>query len=193
MARRIYLTAAALAALVIIYQAVTVGYGQADQIAYHAQQSAQASALPSDERLTVVYERMIGSDADLLHLRIDTTYHARGKGVYQHEIVGKRHYSLRSFDGAYTDMSDAAAACFVMDGREWEAAQEHGRRIMDYDCKCMQVTLDGVPYRTWYAEALPHLHPEARAVDGYRRLILEVRDAEGNYSLQAKYIEHKIG
>lgn len=191
MARRTYLILAAVAAVAIIYQVFTLGYGRADEIAYHSQ--TQQATLPADERLTVIYEREIEGNADLLHLQVDTTYHARGKGGYQHEIVGKSSYSLRSFDGEYTDMSDAVAACFVMDGREWEPTHELRRQIAGYDCECVQIALDREPYRVWYTDALPHFDASARVVDGYRRLILAVGDAKGNYSLRAKYIGQQIG
>lgn len=186
-----YLILAAVVALAIIYQVFTLGYGRADEITYHSQ--ASQATLPADERLTVIYEREIEGKADLLHLQVDTTYHARGKGGYQHEIVGKSSYSLRSFDGEYTDMSDAVAACFVMDGREWTPTQEHGRQIAGYDCECVQVTLNHEPYRVWYTDALPHCDASARMEDGMRRLILEAGDARGCYSLRAKYIGQQIG
>lgn len=191
MARRTYLILATIVALAVIYQVFTLGYGCADEIAYQSHTS-QATT-PAAERLTVIYEREIEGKADLLHLQVDTTYHARGKGGYQHEIVGLNRYSLRSFDGEYTDMSDAVAACFVMDGREWEPTHEHEREIMGYACECLQVTLDDIPYRVWHTDALPHYHASARVEDGMHRLILEAGDARGSYSLRAKYIGQQIG
>ncbi len=191
MARRRHFILVAVMALAVIYQLFTLGYGCADEIAYYSR-PAQAT-LPADERLTVIYERKVEGKADLLHLRVDTTYHARGKGGYQHEIVGKSRYSLRSFDGEYTDMSDAVAACFVMDGREWKPTQEHGREIMGYACECVHVTLNDIHYRVWYTDALPHYHSSARVDDGMHHLILEAGDARGGYSLRAKYIGQQIG
>ena len=75
MARRTYLILAAVAAVAIIYQVFTLGYGRADEIAYHSQ--TQQATLPADERLTVIYEREIEGKTSLLHLQVDTTYHAR--------------------------------------------------------------------------------------------------------------------
>ena len=193
MARRIYIAVVAAFAIVAIYQALTIGYGDAGEIIYQSQQAAHFSATPADQQLIVVYEREIGNKSDLLHLKIDTTYHAIGKGAYQHELICHHKCSLRAFDGNYHPMDDVVAACFVMGNREWQMQGEHTRRIVDYECQSATTTIDGTPYRVWYTEALPHLHAGARATDDYQRLILEAGDKSGKYMLRAKYIEQQIG
>ena len=180
-------------ALIAIYQALNIGYGSADEIIYQSQQAALASATPAEQHLPVVYEREIGNKIDLLHLKIDTTYHATGKGNYRHEWICHHKCSLRSFDGEYYAMDDVVATCFVMDNREWHMLDNSTRRIVDYECRGATTTIDGTPYRVWYTEALPYLHAGARTTDGYQRLILEVGDKAGGYRLRAKYIEQQIG
>ena len=193
MARRIYLTIVAGIALIAIYQALNIGYGDASEIIYQSQQAAHASATPSDQHLTVIYEREMCGKSDLLHLKIDTTYHAVGKGAYRHELICHHKCSLSAFDGKYHPMDNVVAACFVMDNREWLMPSEHTRRIMDYECQCAITTIDGMPYSVWYTEALPYLRAGARTSDGYQRLILEAGDKSGEYMLRAKYIEQQIG
>ena len=193
MARRIYLIAVAMLALTIIYQALTVGYGAADEIIYQSQQSSLASALPADQHLTVIYEREIANFSDLLHLKIDTTYHTIGKGAYHHELICHNRYSLRAFNGEYHSMDDAVAACFVTDDRDWQMLGTQKRNIAGYECHSAKTTIGNTPYHVWYTEALPYLHAGARSADGLERLILEAGDKDGGYRLRAKYIEQQIG
>lgn len=193
MVRRIHLTAVAMLALAVIYQALTIGYGTADEIIYQSQQSSLASALPADQHLTVIYEREIDNVSDLLHLKIDTTYHAIGKGAYRHELICHNQYSLRAFDGEYHSMDDVVEACFVVDDRDWQMLGTQKRNIAGYECHGATTTIGDVPYHVWYTEALPYLHAGARSADGLERLILEAGDKDGGYRLRAKYIEQQIG
>ena len=193
MARRIYLSTVAMLALAVIYQALTIGYGTAAEIIYQSRQSSLATALPADQHLTVIYEREMGDASDLLHLKIDTTYHAIGKGAYHHEFICRNQYSLRAFDGKYHSMDDVVAACFVADDRDWQMLDKQKLSIVGYECLGATTSIDGTTYHVWYTEALPYLHAGARTTDGYQKLILEAGDKAGGYRLRAKYIEQQIG
>lgn len=193
MARRIYLSTVAMLALAVIYQALTIGYGTAVEIIYQSQQSSLTTALPVDQHLTVIYEREMGDARDLLHLKIDTTYHAIGKGAYHHELICRNQYSLRAFDGKYHSMDDVVEACFVTDDRDWQMLGKQKCNIVGYECHSATTSIGDVPYHVWYTEALPYLHAGARSADGLERLILEAGDKDGGYRLRAKYIEQQIG
>ena len=193
MSKRTYIILSVAVLFVAIYQVFTLGYGCADKINYTAEQLLDEHKAYADEHLAVIYERKMGGNTDFLHLQIDTTYHEIGKGAYKHEILCKRSYTLRCFDGKYEDMSDAVAECFIS-GKEWQEANgtNHGT-IMGYDCYRATTTIDGRAYEAWYTTSLPHLRHGSRAADNNCGLILEAHDTEGGYTLGVRYIGEQIG
>ena len=195
MSRCAYIILSVAALFIAMYQVFTLGYGCADSIQYATQQSVEKNRAYADEHLAVIYERWINDNTDFLHLQIDTTYHQIGKGAYKHEILCKRSYSLRNFDGEYKDMSDAVAACFIS-GKEWQEANANGINhgtIMGYDCYRATTEINGRAYEAWYTTTLPHLRKGSRAVDDNCGLILEAKDNDGSYSLRVRYIGEQIG
>lgn len=193
MSKRAYIILSVAVLFVAMYQAFTLGYGCADKIGYTAEQLLNEHTTYADERLAVIYERKMGDNTDFVHLQIDTTYREIGKGAYKHEILCKRNYSLRSFDGEYEDMNDATAECFIS-GKEWQEANgvNHGT-IMGYNCYRATTNIDGRAYEAWYTTSLPHLSHGSRAADNNCGLILEAHDTEGGYSLRVRYIGEQIG
>ena len=193
MGKRLYIAIIASIVFVAIYQTFSTGYGCSDEIIYRSHQALRDKPTPEAEQLTVIYERKMGSHSDMLHLRIDTTYHQIGKGAYKHELRAEREYSLRCFDGTYADMSDVATLCFVEGEREWQRTQKQTHTVTGYKCQRATTTIDGVRYEAWYSDALPHLRKDAQASDCGRGLILEAHSADSRYALRATYIEQRIG
>ncbi len=193
MGKRLYIAIIAIIAIVAIYQTFNIGYGCADKVIYQSEQTKRNSPTPAPESLTVIYERQMGNSSDLLHLRIDTTYHQIGKGAYKHELRAKREYSLHSFDGTYTDMNDVATLCFVEGSREWQTEKKQQHNVAGYNCQGATLTIGNRRYQAWYTDALPHLHQGAQSSDGQSGLILEAQSADMRYTLRAKYIGQKIG
>ena len=165
MNRRTYLILAISAIVIAIYQIFTLGYGDSGRILYNTSQAIAEHTDYAEEHLSIIYERKIGDETDFIHLKVDTTYHEIGKGAYKYEILCNRKYSLRSFSDKYHKMDHAIATRLV----------------------------DGESYEAWYTDALPHQRPNSRAMDEYRGVILEARDADGKYSLRVKYIGEQIG
>ena len=193
MGKRLYIAIIAIIAIVAIYQTFNIGYGCADKVIYQSEQTQRNSPTPAPESLTVIYERQMGNSSDLLHLRIDTTYHQIGKGAYKHELRAKREYSLHSFDGTYTDMNDVATLCFVEGSREWQTEKKQQHNVAGYKCQGATLTIGNRRYQAWYTDALPHLHQGAQSSDGQSGLILEAHSADMRYTLRAKYIGQRIG
>lgn len=193
MGKRLYIAIIAIIAIVAIYQTFNIGYGCADKVIYQSEQTQRNSPTPAPESLTVIYERQMGNSSDLLHLRIDTTYHQIGKGAYKHELRAKREYSLHSFDGTYTDMNDVATLCFVEGSREWQTEKKQQHNVAGYNCQGATLTIGNRRYQAWYTDALPHLHQGAQSSDGQSGLILEAQSADMRYTLRAKYIGQRIG
>ncbi len=191
MTKRIYPILTLAAIIVAIYQIFTLGYGGSAEIEYSTRQTIEKHTNHATEHLSVIYERKIGNKTDFIHLQVDTTYHAIGKGRYQHEVICNRKYSLRSFDDQYHGMNNAIAACFA-ESDEWDIKDVYSR-IMDYKCRQATKLIDGEKYEAWYTTALPHQRPQSRAMDKNRGLILKAYNASGNYSLTARYIEQQIG
>lgn len=191
MSRRTYTILLAAIIFMAIYQVFTLGYGSAREIECKAKQNAAEYKAYAEEHLAVVYERRMGNNTDLLHLRIDTTYREIGKGAYKHEVICDRSYSLRSFDGDYADMSDAVAACFIS-GKEWQK-ENSSVSIMEYDCQRATTKIGNQSYEAWYTTALPHTRYTSRVIDQNRGLILEARSKSGDYALRVKHIEERIG
>ena len=193
MIKRLYTFLVAALLFIAVYQVFNIGYGSYNEIEYTTAQTFANHESYADEHLSVIYERKIDECSDFLHLQVDTTYRQIGKGAYKHEILCKRSYTLRSFDGKYEDMSDAVAECFIS-GKEWQEANgtNHGT-IMGYDCYRATTTIDGRAFEAWYTTSLPHLRHGSRAVDNNCGLILEAHDAEGGYTLGVRYIGEQIG
>lgn len=193
MIKRLYTILAAVLLLVAVYQVFNIGYGCYNEIEYATAQTVANQESYDDEHLSVIYERKIDENSDFLHLQVDTTYRQIGKGAYKHEILCDRSFTLRSFDGEYHNISNVVAACFVDENdKDWNDTVAR-RRIMEYNCQRATALVNDKPYEAWYTEALPHRHPKSKARDAYRGLVLEMRDAEGSYSLIAKYIGQQIG
>ena len=193
MIRRRYTLTTISLILVAVYHIFTVSYGRYNEIVYATTQTVASHDSYADEHLSVIYERKIDECSDFLHLQVDTTYRQIGKGAYKHEILCDRSFTLRSFDGEYHNISNVVAACFVdVEDKDWNNTGAR-RRIIGYDCQRATALIEGKPYEAWYTEALPHRHPKSKVSDTYRGLVLEMRNAEGSYSLKAKYIGQQIG
>ena len=193
MIKRLYTILATALLLVVVYHVFNIGYGSYNEIEYAAYKIVKSHESYADEHLSVIYERKIDECSDFLHLQVDTTYRQIGKGAFRYELLCDRSFSLRSFDGEYHNISNVVEACFVnVEDKDWNNTGAR-RRITDYDCQCATTLIDNKAYEAWYTEALPHRHPKSKVSDTYRGLVLEMRNAEGSYSLQVKYIGQQIG
>ncbi len=193
MTKRIFSILTAGLIIVAIYQVFTLGYGCSGKIKHNVTQAIKEHSNYADEHLSVVYERKIESETDFVHLQIDTTYHKIEKGAYLYKIVCSREYSLRSFDGEYHKMNDVVAECFIGNNSSWSRSRTQHRQIMDYECERATKLIGGEPYEAWYTFALPYQRANTQANDDFHGLVLEARNAEGNYVLKAKYIGQQIG
>ena len=193
MIKRLYTILATSLLLVSVYHVFNIGYGSYNEIEYAADKTVKSHESYTDEHLSVIYERKIDECRDFLHLKVDTTYRQIGKGAFRYELLCDRSFSLRSFDGEYNNISNVAEACFVdVEDKDWNNTGSR-RRITGYDCQRATALIDNKAYEAWYTEALPHRHPKSKVSDTYRGLVLEMRNAEGSYSLRAKYIGQQIG
>ncbi len=173
---------------------LSTGYGVGHAAISHQKMVAQQVKQYLPSQVDVIYERLSDNKQDFLHLKIDTTYHKIGKGNYTREVLCNREFSLREFDGSYNDCSDAVAHCFVEGDatRKWQSG-EATKSIAGNNCYRVVTTFAGKNWEAWYTTTLPHLAEGAKAKDLFEGLILEVRDAEGEYELKAKYITQYIG
>ena len=187
--------AGAIGAVICIgYIALSTGYGVGHSAISQQEHIAQQAKQYLPSQLDVIYERLSDNKQDFLHLKIDTTYHKIGKGSYTREVLCHREFSLREFDGSYNDCSDAAAHCFVKGdkAREWQSGKAT-KSIAGNNCYRVVTTFADKSWEAWYTTSLPHLAEGAKAKDHFEGLILEVRDAKGEYELKAKYITQYIG
>lgn len=173
---------------------LSTGYGVGHAAISHQKMVAQQAKQYLPSQVDVIYERLSDNKQDFLHLKIDTTYHKIGKGNYTREVLCNREFSLREFDGSYNDCSDAVAHCFVEGDatRKWQSG-EATKSIAGNNCYRAVTTFADKNWEAWYTTTLPHLAEGAKAKDLFEGLILEVRDAEGEYELKAKYITQYIG
>ena len=193
MIKRLYTILATALLLIAVYHVFNIGYGSYNEIEYAADKIVKSHESYADEHLSVIYERKIDECSDFLHLQVDTTYRQIGKGAFRYELLCDRSFSLRSFDDEYHNISNVVEACFVdVEDKDWNNTGAR-RHIMDYDCQRATTLIDNKAYEAWYTEALPHRHPKSKVSDTYRGLVLEMRNAEGSYSLRAKYIGQQIG
>ena len=188
------LFAAVGAVICIAYIALSAGYGAGHAAISQQKLTAQQAKQYQPSQLDVIYERLSDNKQDFLHLKIDTTYHRIGKGNYTREVLCNREFSLREFDGSYNDCSDAIAHCFVEGDaeRKWQSG-EATKAIAGNNCYRAVTTFADKSWEAWYTTSLPHLAEGAKAKDLFEGLILEARDAEGEYELKAKYITQYIG
>ena len=188
------LFAAVGAVICIAYIALSAGYGAGHAAISQQKLTAQQAKQYQPSQLDVIYERLSDNKQDFLHLKIDTTYHKIGKGNYTHEVLCSREFSLREVDGSYNDCSDAIAHCFVEGDadRKWQSG-EATKSIAGNNCYRVVTTFADKSWEAWYTTSLPHLAEDAKAKDHFEGLILEVRDANGEYELKAKYITQYIG
>ncbi|MBQ1953370.1 MAG: hypothetical protein II361_02915 [Alistipes sp.] len=184
----------AVAMVATAVQLFVLGNGQGHYLTSREKLNAMQLQRWDDEHLAVIYERTFCGKSDLVHLQIDTTFHQIGKAAYKYEVLCKREYTLRSFDGSYEPMDDALAACFAEgeDSREWRVTKQR-RQILGYDCRKAEALLGEELYQAWYTEELPYSRPNARTMDQRQGLILEAESRSGDFALKVKYIDEKIG
>lgn len=188
-----YVVAIAVVVALIGFSGST-GYGSGHSAISNQKYLAQQVKQYQPSHVDVIYERTISGKQDFLHLEIDTTYHKIGKGNYIHEVLCNRDYSLRTFDGKYHDCSKMVAQCFVEGSTSinWQAT-EATKTISGNKCSRVVAAFTTKSWEAWYTKELPYLAEGAKATDNYNGLILEVRDADGQYELKAKYITQYIG
>ena len=194
--RKLFLAAFTTAIIFTVGHIFTIGYGFGydtiirTQIA--AEQAKQNYYQPS--HLAVIYERQVEQRNDFLHLEIDTTYRSIGRHAFHYEMICDQEVTLRAFDGEYVDCSEIAANCFVFaeNNRQWQLGKEQ-KQVIDQKCESATTNIDGQEYRAWYTTALPHCAKDARPSKLLEGLILEANDADGYYSLKAKYIAQHLG
>ncbi|MBR4854792.1 MAG: hypothetical protein IKU88_08705 [Alistipes sp.] len=194
MAAKVALIGVVCAVISIAYIALSAGYG-VGHIAISQQELAALQAKQyQPSQVDVIYERLSDNKQDFLHLKIDTTYHRIGKGNYTREVLCNREYSFREFDGSYNDCLNAVAHCFVEGDaeRKWQSG-DATKKIAGNNCYRAVTTFTDKSWEAWYTTSLPHLAEGAKAKDLFEGLILEARDAEGEYELKAKYITQYIG
>lgn len=146
--------------------------------------------------LDVIYERNNHGVSDFLHLQVDTTYIAHGKGAFAAKSACKRTLAMRRFDGSYHPAGIRSEDIFVTDGTALAVWHDTGdtRRIMGYDCRCAEASFNGRTWQAWYTDRLPYHVEGINTTDGLEGLILEVCDlSDGSYSLKARLIAQKIG
>lgn len=145
-------------ASVFIY-AYDTGYG-----AGHIAATDTGTSLPSPSTLDVIYERHNGGSSDFLHLQVDTTYTARGKGSFRMQPSCSRRLSARLFDGEYHPTDIRPEECFVFNSEAASRWRETGttRRIAGYDCRCAEATFNGRAWQVWYTDRLPHWRRRSR-------------------------------
>lgn len=152
--------------------------------------------LPPASTLDVIYERNDGGRSDFIHLQVDTTYNARGKGSFRLHATCSRSMTARLFDGEYHPADIRPEECFVFNTTAATRWRETGatRRIAGYDCRCAEASYNGRTWQIWYTDRLPHCADGIAASDGMSGLILEATAIQGGeYSLKARYIDQKTG
>lgn len=175
--------------------AFTAGYG-----AGHVEQNfgTARNITPPPSTLDIIYERTADNTQDFIHLKIDTSYSCRGKGLFRMQTTCMRSMALREFDGAYRHSDIPPAACFVANNGAtptiWDDTGAT-RQIMGYDCRCARASFNGRTWEVWYTDRLPHRAAGTVSADGIEGLILEAYDmqSEQHYSLKARYISERIG
>ena len=184
----------AVAMVATAVQLFVLGNGQGHYLTSRERLNATELQRWEDEHLAVIYERTFRGESDLVHLQIDTTYHQIGKAAYKYEVLCKREYTLRSFDGGYEPMDDAVAACFAEGegSHEWSVTDQR-RQILGYYCHRAEARIGEQAYEAWYASGLPYSQPRARITDKWQGLILEAESLSGDFALKVKYIDEKIG
>ena len=193
-------TAKMVTALVVMVVAViagltfSAGYGAGHSAICQQEHLAELAKHYPTSHIDVIYERTLSGKQDFLHLEIDTTYHKIGKGNYTREVLCSREFSLREFDVSYRDCGDVVAQCFVEGNasRKWESG-EATKSIAGNKCYRAVTDSESKQWEAWYTTTLPHIAEGARVADHYAGLILEARDAKGEYELKAKYITQYIG
>ena len=176
--------------LIAIFSLSHIGYGEG-HIAMH-RNAHTAKNPPSPTRLSVIYERSYLGKCDFLHLKVDTTYHARGKNSYCYEVTCKHTVSLRSFDSEYTTLDITADNVFIKDITNKQLNANELIQILGYPCHNAIIASNNISWEVWYSDALPHVQAGARTTDGLAGLILEVRNIEKQFTLKAVNISRTI-
>ncbi len=177
------LSGCALASLALLL--THIGYGHAVTLT-----KAIAATTPKPTQLTVIYERSQESKKDFIHLKIDTTYHSRGKNGYLYEIFCDHEISLYAFNEDYTPLKAKNGVCFIEGSeRKWLKTNDK-KSILDYHCYHALMADDSSSWEAWYCDALPHRPDIARLSSHHKGLILAVRNNDNSYFLKAKHIKH---
>lgn len=168
----------------------SIGYGEGHTAIYSEAKSLEN--IPSATQLSVVYDRTYLGKTDFLHLKVDTTYHTRGKNGYCYEITCNHEVSLSLFDGEYSPIKTTTDACFVEgSSRDWMLIGGK-KTILEYACNHALMATDDTTWEAWYSSTLPHTHDIARLNDRCKGLILAACNSDKSYMLKARYIKHKI-
>lgn len=168
----------------------SVGYGSC-QIEAKMEHS-HGNKAPSPTHLSVIYERTNAGHSDLLHLKVDTTYHARGKRGYCYEFVCNHDISLFAFDGQYTALDIAPNRCFIAGGeRNWLKTNTK-KSILGYECHNAQLISDNTLWEVWYSDALPHAPSIMPLTSRYKGIILAACNGSKTYTLKAINIRQTI-
>lgn len=144
--------------------------------------------MPAQTHLSIIYERTQCDKSDFLHLKIDTTYHKRGKNSYLHEVVCNHNISLRAFDKEYSPLTVSADRCFVADGEFLPTKHSSRRLIASHLCHSAIINNNGRNWAVWYSEALPYCHSNTKIKDKYRGVVLAAYNNDKSYALEARHI-----
>lgn len=167
----------------------SIGYGEGHTAIYS--EAKQIENIPAATQLSVVYDRTYLGKTDFLHLKVDTTYHTRGKNGYCYEITCNHEVSLSLFDDEYSPIKTTTDACFVEGGsRNWMLIGGE-KTILEYACNHALIVTDDTTWEAWYCSTLPHTHDIDRLNDRYKGLILAACNSDKSYILKARYIKHK--
>ena len=168
----------------------SIGYGEGHTAIYSEAKSLEN--IPSATQLSIVYDRTYLGKTDFLHLKVDTTYHTRGKNGYCYEITCSYEVSLSLFDGEYNPIKTTTDACFVEgSSRDWMLIGGE-KMILEYACNHALMATDDTTWEAWYCSTLPHTHDIDRLNDRCKGLILAACNSDKSYMLKARYIKHKI-
>lgn len=175
--------------LTAIFCLSRIGYGDG-HIAMLRNTHVIGNTPPS--QLSVIYERTYLGKCDFLHLKIDTTYHAKGKNGYCYEVTCNHTVSLRSFDTEYTTLDITPDKCFTDVATNKLLKTNDIKQILGYSCYNTTIIKDNISWEAWYSDELPHIQNIPHLNSRYKGFILAACNAAKSYTLKARYIEHKI-
>ena len=176
--------------LIAIFSLSHIGYGEGHIAMFGNAHTTKNT--PSPTRLSVIYERSYLGKCDFLHLKVDTTYHARGKNSYCYEVTCKHTVSLRSFDSEYTTLDITADNVFIKDITNKQLNANELIQILGYPCHNAIIASNNISWEVWYSDALPHIQAIPYLNSQYKGFILAASNADKSYMLKARHIEHEI-